>query len=93
MHYHYQISFWQTKVAVWDNNFWKMGKIFFLHFSVLLKCHWPIPVSSLKNHSPAGRIYSPLAAGWVLIKRLVLVQIGQEDMEEGVHTWFLLQKG
>ena len=58
-------------MAAWGNNFFK--KIFFLlffHFSAPLKCHWPIRASSLKSHSPAGRIYSPLATGRVLMKRL-----------------------
>ena len=58
-------------MAAWGNNFFK--KKFFLlffHFSTPLKCHWPIRASSLKSHSPAGRIYSPLATGRVLMKRL-----------------------
>ena len=61
-------------MAAWGNNFFK--KIFFLlffHFSAPLKCHWPIRASSLKSHSPAGRIYSPLATGRVLTKRLTAV--------------------
>ena len=51
-------------------------------FSAPLKCHWPIRASSLKNHSPAGRIYSPLATGRVLMKRLnqdILIQF--EDLK------------
>ena len=61
-------------MAAWGNNFFKT--IFFLlffHFSAPLKCHWPIRASSLKSHSPAGRIYSPLATGRVLMKRLCIV--------------------
>ena len=61
-------------IAAWGNNFFK--KIFFLlffHFSAPLKCHWPIRASSLKSHSPAGRIYLPLATGRVLMKRLLYV--------------------
>ena len=60
-------------MAAWGNNFLK--KKFFLlffHFSAPLKCHWPIRASSLKSHSPAGRIYSPFATGRVLMKRLRL---------------------
>ena len=45
----------------------------FCHFSALLKCHWLIWVSSLKSHSPAGRIYSPLATRRLLMKRLLLI--------------------
>ena len=68
-------------MAAWGNNFFKT--IFFLlffHFSAPLKCHWPIRASSLKSHSPAGRIYSPLATGRVLMKRL---NVGQR-----MHDFF-----
>ena len=52
--------------------FFFLKKVFlFFHFSALLKCCWPIWASSLKSHSPAGRIYSPLATGRVLMKRLI----------------------
>ena len=58
-------------MAAWGNNFFKKNFfLLFFHFSAPLKCHWPIPASSLKSHSPAGRIYSPLATGRVLMKRL-----------------------
>ena len=72
-------------MAAWGNNFFK--KIFFLpffHFSAPLKCHWPIRASSLKSHSPAGRIYSPLATGRVLMKRLWLK--GGFNAPYGWHT-------
>ena len=59
-------------MAAWGNNFFKKNFfLLFFHFSAPLKCHWPIRVSSLKSHSPAGRIYSPLATGQVLMKRLI----------------------
>ena len=48
----------------------------FFHFSALLKYHWPIQASSLKSHSPAGRIYSPLVTRRVLMKRLSLLPGG-----------------
>ena len=58
-------------MAAWGNNFFKKNFfLLFFHFSAPLKCHWPIWASSLKSHSPAGRIYSPLATGRVLMKRL-----------------------
>ena len=63
-------------MAAWGNNFFKKNFfLLFFHFSAPLKCHWPIRASSLKSHSPAGRIYLPLATGRVLMKRLLLVFI------------------
>ena len=60
-------------MAAWGNNFFKKNFfLLFFHFSAPLKCHWPIRASSLKSHSPAGRIYSPLATGRVLMKRLCM---------------------
>ena len=72
---HHKLSllnqFWEgySITAAWGSYFKKKN---FFHFSIPLKCHWPIRVSSLKSHSPAGRIYSPLATGRVLMKRLPL---------------------
>ena len=64
-------------MAAWGNNFFKKNFfLLFFHFSAPLKCHWPIRASSLKSHSPAGRIYSPLATGRVLMKRLFVVAFG-----------------
>ena len=53
-------------MAAWVNNF--------SFFPVVrsAKCHWPIRASSLKSHSPAGRIYSPLASRRVLMNTLIL---------------------
>ena len=63
-------------MAAWGNNFFKKNFfLLFFHFSAPLKCHWPIRASSLKSHSPAGRIYSPLATGRVLMKRLEIVTL------------------
>ena len=63
-------------MAAWGNNFFKKNFfLLFFHFSAPLKCHWPIRASSLKSHSPAGRIYSPLATGRVLMKRLFTITI------------------
>ena len=63
-------------MAAWGNNFFKKNFfLLFFHFSAPLKCHWPIRASSLKSHSPAGRIYSPLATGRVLMKRLALLKM------------------
>ena len=56
-------------MAVWGKKFFSFFFLFF-YFSAPLKCHWPIRASSLKSHSPAGRIHSPLATGRVLMKRL-----------------------
>ena len=59
-------------MVAWGNHFLKKNFfLLFFHFSAPLKCHWPIRASILKSHSPAGRIYSPLATGRVLMKRLV----------------------
>ena len=67
-------------MAAWGNNFFKKNFfLLFFHFSAPLKCHWPIRASSLKSHSPAGRIYSPLATGRVLMKRLETIQVHQKD--------------
>ena len=64
-------------MAAWGNNFLKKNFfLLFFHFSALLKCHWPIWASSLKSHSPASRIYSPLATGRVLMKRLLFLELG-----------------
>ena len=61
-------------MAAWGSYFFfKKKKILFFYFSALLKCHWLIWASSLKSHLPAGRIYSPLATGRVLMKRLRMV--------------------
>ena len=56
-------------MAVWGNNFFLLFFSSFF-FTFPLKCHWPIWASSLKSHSPAGRIHSPLATGRMLMKRL-----------------------
>ena len=79
-------------MAAWGNNFFK--NIFFLlsfHFSAPLKCHWPIRASSLKSHSPAGRIYSPLATGRVLMKRLQFYSLKVNLRRE--INWHLLPRG
>ena len=63
-------------------------KIFFLfHFSAPLKYHWPIRASSLENHSPAGRIYSPLATGRVLMKRLMKPPLTLDTDSETVECF------
>ena len=60
-------------MAAWARYFFKKNFFFFFHFSAPLKCHWPIRASSLKSRLPAGRIYSPLATGRVLMKRLLAI--------------------
>ena len=57
-------------MAAWGSYFFQKKFFSFFHIPALLKCHWPIRVSSLKSHSPTSRIYSPLATGRVLMKRL-----------------------
>ena len=55
-------------MAAWESYLKKKFFFSFFHFSTPLKCHWPIQVSSLKSHSPASRIYSPLVTRQVLMK-------------------------
>ena len=57
---------WLCEEAIFPKKFFS-----FIHFSTLLKCHWPVRAGGLKSHLPTSRIYSPLATGRVLMKRLV----------------------
>ena len=56
-------------LLLWETIFEKQVKFFFCS-AFPLECKWPIQVSTLKNHSPTGMSYSPLATGRVLMKRL-----------------------
>ena len=79
-------------MAAWENNFFKKNFfLLFFHFSAPLKCHWPIRASSLKSHSPAGRIYSPLATGRVLMKRLLPQFTFAVHTKKGVTIHLLLE--